>query len=160
MVDAQPSGQDNARIHVALRYEALDTLALHKLVTVPEAGAISTFVGITRNTFQGKMVARLEYEAYETMAVKKMRAIAATCLERWDLERCAIEHRLGSVPVSEASVAIYISSAHRRAGLDAVAFAIDELKATVPVFKREVYVDGQAEWKRNCSGCARPHPTH
>lgn len=114
------------------------------------AGAVSTFVGTTRGTFDGKVVVRLEYEAYEEMALKQLAALCHTVRAKHpDVLHMAVHHRLGVVAVGEASVVIAVSSAHRREAIEACHFAIDELKATVPIWKREVYADGST-WKANC----------
>lgn len=113
------------------------------------AGANSAFVGTTRDTFEGKKVARLEYEAYVPMAEKELQKLCERVRERWDVEKIAIFHRTGVVPLGEASVVIAISSAHRKESLEAVHFAIDDLKATVPIWKKEVYTDGSNSWKEN-----------
>lgn len=118
-------------------------------VTSPHAGAISVFVGTTRDHHEGKGVVRLEYEAYVTMAEKELRAICRQVRDKWQVDNICIRHRLGLVPVTEASVIIAISSAHRKAALEAVTYTIDTLKATVPIWKKEVYDDGSATWKEN-----------
>ena len=121
------------------------------------AGAISTFVGTTRDHFKGRRVVRLEYEGYMPMAIKEMRKIAAQVRARWAVECVAMVHRLGLVPVGESSVIIAVSSAHRLEAVLATHFAIDTLKATVPIWKKEVYADGDGDavWKENCEGCVR-----
>jgi molybdopterin synthase catalytic subunit len=118
------------------------------LVSSPSAGAISTFIGTTRDSFNGKRVERLEYEAYESMALKVFAAIATECRKRWDLLHIAFYHRLGVVPVQECSVYLAISSVHRRDSLLAVHWAIDQIKAKAPIWKKEVYSDGSV-WKQN-----------
>eukprot|EP00013_Stygamoeba_regulata_P016977 CAMPEP_0177671884 /NCGR_PEP_ID=MMETSP0447-20121125/24994_1 /TAXON_ID=0 /ORGANISM="Stygamoeba regulata, Strain BSH-02190019" /LENGTH=206 /DNA_ID=CAMNT_0019179411 /DNA_START=669 /DNA_END=1289 /DNA_ORIENTATION=+ len=118
-------------------------------------GAVSCFIGTTRDSFHGKKVLRLEYEAYEPMALKEMRNLALLMREKWpQIGRVAIAHRVGIVPVGESSVVIAVSSVHRKDSLEAVQWCIDELKATVPVWKKEIYEDGSA-WKANaeCVGC-------
>lgn len=112
------------------------------------AGAISTFAGTTRDTFQGRKVMELRYEAYKPMALLEMKKICESARNRWSLIRVAIAHRLGIVPIGEESVFIAVSSAHRKDALDACQFLIDELKATVPIWKKEVYSTGEA-WKEN-----------
>ena len=93
---------------------------------------------------------RLEYECYEEMALKEMRKICMEIRTRWPVERISITHRLGLCPVCEASVAIAVSSAHRAEALEAVAYAINTLKAKVPIWKKEVYAgDAQPAWKEN-----------
>lgn len=126
----------------------LDITKYTGLVADPGAGAISTFSGVTRNNFQGKAVVKLEYEAYVPMAVKKLAELAKLVRERWTVTKVAIAHRTGTVLVGEPSVIIAVSSAHRRESLEAVHWLIDELKATVPIWKKEFFEDGST-WKEN-----------
>uniref|UniRef100_A0A1B0CXZ7 Molybdopterin synthase catalytic subunit n=1 Tax=Lutzomyia longipalpis TaxID=7200 RepID=A0A1B0CXZ7_LUTLO len=115
------------------------------LVAHESCGAISLFVGTTRDNFEDKKVISLEYEAYEPMALKTMKKICQEIRSRWpDVKNIAIHHRLGEVPVKEASVVIAISSPHRKDGIDATAFAIEELKKQVPIWKKEQYSEAQA----------------
>lgn len=118
------------------------------MVADPKAGAISTFIGVTRNNFQGKDVLTLEYEAYVPMALQVLLDICKQLQNKWDVTKVAVAHRTGVVAVGESSVIIVVSSPHRRASLDAVSWAIDELKAVVPIWKKEVYTDGST-WKEN-----------
>ena len=110
-----------------------------------DAGAVATFVGTTRARSRGREVVRLEYEAYEGMAESEMARIAAELRERHDLIAVAIHHRVGRVEIGETSVVIAISAAHRAPALDACREAIDTLKQTVPLWKKELYVGGE-EW--------------
>eukprot|EP01117_Protostelium_nocturnum_P014598 TRINITY_DN5567_c0_g1_i1.p1 TRINITY_DN5567_c0_g1~~TRINITY_DN5567_c0_g1_i1.p1 ORF type:complete len:175 (+),score=67.54 TRINITY_DN5567_c0_g1_i1:744-1268(+) len=133
-----------------------DVLSLEKAIEFcgdPGAGAISSFSGTTRNNFNGKNVLKLKYKAYEPMAKKEMRKIADEVKRRWDVIKVAIVHRIGVVPIGESSVIIVVSSAHRRESLEAVSFAIDELKAKVPVWKKEYYDDSKTTWKENSECC-------
>jgi len=114
-------------------------------VASDDAGAIATFVGTTRSRSRGRDVVRLEYEAYEGMAEAEMARLAATLKERHDLIEVAIHHRVGPVEIGETSVVIAVSAAHRAAALAACAEAIDTLKQTVPLWKKELYVGGE-EW--------------
>lgn len=128
---------------------ALDPEALRSAVADPASGAIATFVGVTRNSFAGKAVEHLEYEAYAPMAEQEMERIGMEIAARWPMVTgIAIAHRTGRVEVGEASVAIAISAPHRREALAACAQAIDRLKATLPVWKKEVFADG-SEWREN-----------
>ena len=113
-----------------------------------KAGATSLFVGTTRDNFEGKVVKRLEYEAYESMAVKEIEKVIVQAREKWNLFHIAVHHRTGIVPVRETSIAIAVSSAHRKESLEAVRFLIDTIKATVPIWKKEIYSDG-TRWKEN-----------
>jgi molybdopterin synthase catalytic subunit len=113
-------------------------------VASDDAGAIATFVGTTRASSRGREVVRLEYEAYEGMAEAEMERIATELEKRHELIGVAIHHRVGPVEVGETSVVIAVSAAHRAAALAACAEAIDTLKQTVPLWKKELYVGGEA----------------
>ena len=114
-------------------------------VSSAAAGAIATFVGTTRSHSRGREVVQLEYEAYEGMAEAEMERIASELRERYDLLDVAIHHRIGVVAVGEMSVVIAVSSAHRTDALAACRDAIDTLKVSVPLWKKEVYMGGE-EW--------------
>jgi len=114
-------------------------------VRTDAAGAIATFSGTTRASSRGRSVVRLEYEAYEGMAEAVMAEIAEALAARHDLCAVAIHHRIGPVSVGETSVVIAVSAPHRRSALTACHEAIDELKERVPLWKKEIYDDGQ-EW--------------
>ncbi|XP_068693112.1 molybdopterin synthase catalytic subunit-like isoform X2 [Montipora capricornis] len=120
-----------------------------EIVGSPSAGAVSIFVGTTRDNFEGKTVVRLEYEAYVPMARSEMRKICKQVREKWDVIKIAIFHRIGVVPIGEASVIVAVSSAHRKNSLEATHYCIDTLKATVPIWKKEVYEQGEPNWKEN-----------
>ncbi|PRW32679.1 Molybdopterin synthase catalytic subunit [Chlorella sorokiniana] len=126
----------------------LSTDALLAAVADDGAGAIATFTGVTRNSFQGKPTEKLEYEAYVLMAAKKLLELCREACARWKLCKVAIAHRTGTVLVGEASVVIACSSAHRADALEACHWAIDELKATVPIWKKEFFQGGEV-WKEN-----------
>eukprot|EP00884_Botryococcus_braunii_P005994 jgi/Botrbrau1/15396/Bobra.43_2s0024.1 len=114
----------------------------------PSCGAIVTFTGVTRDCFQGKRTLKLEYEAYIPMAEKKLKEICLKAAKDWDLRKIALAHRIGEVLVGEPSVIIAVSSAHRKDALEACHWAIDELKATVPIWKKEFFEGGEV-WKEN-----------
>ena len=114
-------------------------------VVDPEAGAIATFLGTVRAQSRGRDVIALEYEAYEEMAEEVMAGIAEELQIRYDLCKVAMAHRLGRVEVGETSVAIGVSAPHRQDALAACADAIEALKARVPLWKKELYTDGE-EW--------------
>ncbi|KAG8228432.1 hypothetical protein J437_LFUL003909 [Ladona fulva] len=122
---------------------------ISELVTKSTCGAVSFFVGTTREYFEDKKVIHLEYEAYEAMALKAIKGICEQIRNKWKVENIAIFHRIGVVPVKEASVIIAVSSVHRTDSLQAVQYAIDSLKAGVPIWKKEVYEIASAEWKEN-----------
>nr|XP_020735998.1 molybdopterin synthase catalytic subunit isoform X1 [Odocoileus virginianus texanus] len=129
--------------------EKLSVDEASQLVISPLCGAISLFVGTTRNNFEGKKVISLEYEAYLPMAENEIRKICSDIRQKWPVKHIAVFHRLGLVPVTEASVIIAVSSAHRAASLEAVSYAIDALKARVPIWKKEIYEESSSSWKRN-----------
>jgi molybdopterin synthase catalytic subunit len=114
-------------------------------VASDDAGAIATFIGTTRAHSRGRDVVQLEYEAYEGMAEAEMERIAADLVERHNLIAVAIHHRVGVVGIGGTSVVIAVSSAHRASALAACAEAIDTLKGSVPLWKKEIYVGGE-EW--------------
>ncbi|KAG2493258.1 hypothetical protein HYH03_008396 [Edaphochlamys debaryana] len=142
------SAEGGGRVFVEVTGEDLDINKYVELVADPGAGAISTFSGVTRNNFQGNSVVKLDYEAYVPMAVKKLQELAHQMQSKWSVCKVAIAHRTGTVLVGEPSVIIAVSSAHRRESLEAVHWAIDELKATVPIWKKEYFEDGST-WKEN-----------
>ena len=110
-----------------------------------DAGAVATFVGTVRRHSHGREVVRLEYEAFEEMAEPMLLQLAASLTEKHGLSEVAIHHRVGPVDIGEASVVIAVSAPHRAAALDACREAIDTLKETIPLWKKEIYADGE-EW--------------
>jgi molybdopterin converting factor subunit 1 len=138
---------------VKIGREPVDIEALERAVADPSAGATVTFAGTTRNGNAGRRVLRLEYEAYEPMALSEMRKLAHEAGERFKIVRIAIQHRIGFVDIGETSVAIAVSAAHRAEAFDACRFAIDRLKEVVPVWKKE-YFEGGEVW----IGCQTSHP--
>jgi molybdopterin synthase catalytic subunit len=125
--------------------EPLSLEEVAREVARDDAGAIATFVGTTRAHSRGRAVIRLEYEAYEGMAEAEMERIASALRDRHDVLDVAIHHRVGPVEIGETSVVIAVSAAHRAAAFDACREAIDTLKQTVPLWKKELYVGGE-EW--------------
>ncbi len=121
----------------------LDVTALHELVLRPAAGAVSVFSGVVRDTNRGRQVDYLEYDAYPAMATKVMRQIAEEVRARWEVCAVAMHHRRGRLAIGEASVLIAVSSPHRKDGIEACHYAIDRLKQIVPIWKKEVWADGE-----------------
>ena len=132
-------------------HEAIDLHELVRFVSDPEAGAIATFIGTTRNSNEGRKVVALEYEAYPEMAEKELARIGTDAGKTWQISRMAIVHRLGPVQITEASVMIAVSSPHREAAFAACRFAIEEIKKTVPIWKKEVFEGGEV-WIGTQSG--------
>ena len=125
--------------------EPIDRSALVRLVRAPEDGAIVTFDGFVRNQFHNRPTLYLDYEAYESMALAKMREIGVHLHEKFAIHRVAMVHRLGRLEIGETSVFIAVSAPHRAAAFDACRLAIDTLKRTVPIWKKEYFEDG-AVW--------------
>ena len=131
-----------------LQRDVIDPMELHQHVSHAGAGAVLIFVGETRNHFEGRAVLRLEYEAYEEMALSEFALIVSEMKERWPDVRCAMVHRLGVVPVGEASVVVAVSAGHRENAYLASRFGIDSLKSRVPIWKKEIFANGE-QWKAN-----------
>lgn len=129
----------------ALTREAFDAQALIAAAKRPEDGAVVVFDGIVRDNSRGRRTLHLDYEAYEEMAAKQMRALAAEARSRFGVRQVTIVHRLGRLQIGETSVLIVVSSAHRAQAFDACRWVIDTLKTTVPIWKKETFADG-AVW--------------
>lgn len=114
-------------------------------VETPAAGAVVTFVGLVRDNHAGRAVVALEYEAYPEMAEAELRALSLAVAAEYDLHGIAIRHRVGKLAVGETSVVIAVAAAHRGAAFAACAEALERLKRTVPIWKKEYYADG-ATW--------------
>ena len=132
-----------SRILCKITEQSINMQELADFVADPAAGAMATFVGMTRNTNDGRQVVRLEYECYPGMAEKMMMKIAEEALSRWPIVKVAMIHRIGRVDIGEASVAIAVSSGHRHAAFEACHSAINQLKETVPIWKKELYEGGE-----------------
>jgi molybdopterin synthase catalytic subunit len=122
----------------------------------PSDGALCTFLGVVRNENQGRPVLHLEYEAYEEMALPLMEEIAAETRRLYPVTDVRLVHRLGRLEIGEASVAVAVSSPHRAEAFAACRFAIDSLKAKVPIWKKEFYADGSAWLDRPGEGVGGP----
>jgi molybdopterin converting factor subunit 1 len=133
------SGGEHERVHVRISDGPLSLESLAGLVSRPEAGAIVTFQGTTRD------VSRLEYEAYREMAEERIAEILRECVEHHGLAAAAAEHRIGSVPLGESSVIVSVSAPHREEAFSGAREAIDRIKAESPIWKREVQSSGDGE---------------
>lgn len=131
-----------------LQREPLDPRPLRAAVGDPAHGAILVFEGVTRNHFEGRPVTHLEYEAYAEMALLEMERIAADAIVRWPTVKVAIAHRTGPVGLGETSLIIAVGAPHRPEGYEANRFVLEAIKKRLPVWKKEIYNDGQ-EWKAN-----------
>lgn len=126
--------------------DPLSAEILADAVTVPEAGGVVVFLGVVRDNNAGRRVVALEYEAHVPMAEAKMKEIGEAVCRRWPgVKQVAMAHRLGRLVIGEASVIIAVSAAHRHDAFEAAHFAIDRLKETVPIWKREIF-EGGAVW--------------
>jgi molybdopterin synthase catalytic subunit len=108
-----------------------------------QSGGIDVFIGTVRDATKGKRVVRLEFEAYEKMAIGEMQKIADEVVKRWPVHKILIHHRTGVLEVGEVPVVIAVSAAHRAAAFEACRYTIDTLKHTVPIWKKEVFEDGE-----------------
>jgi len=124
--------------------EPLDPQRLANLVRRDESGALALFYGVVRNNSRGRRVLYLEYDAYPSMAVKKMRQVAGEVRSRWDITDMAIHHRIGRLEVGETSLLVAVSAAHRREAFEACHYAVDRIKEIVPVWKKEVWEGGES----------------
>ncbi len=112
-------------------------------VSSPACGGIDVFIGTVRDATKGKPVLRLEFEAYESMALREMQKIAEQTFEHWPVQSIAMHHRTGVLDVGDVAVVIAVGAAHRAAAFEACRYAIDTLKLTVPIWKKEVFEDGE-----------------
>jgi molybdopterin synthase catalytic subunit len=126
--------------------ERIDPAALLEECATDEDGAALLFVGVVRNHNEGRAVGHLTYDAYEEMAARVLEAIVGEAEARWGIGRVAVVHRIGRLEIGEASVAIAVAAPHRGEAYEASRYIIEELKKRVPIWKREGYVDGEAEW--------------
>lgn len=131
---------------IRLTEEQIDHATLVEQAQSPAAGAVLLFLGCTRQHTAGRETIELRYEAYLAMAEKELRGLETEARQRWGLAECLIVHRLGQVPLGEASVAIVVASPHRRAAFEAGEWLIDTLKERVPIWKEEHWADGTSEW--------------
>jgi molybdopterin synthase catalytic subunit len=138
-----------------LTREAIDTQSLEKELQQGEDGAVVVFEGVVRNHSGNKATLFLEYEAYEAMALRKMREICAALRAKFAVDRIGMIHRLGRLEIGETSVAIVVTSEHRRPAFEACREAIDELKRRVPIWKKEYFADG-AVWVEGENAGGRP----
>jgi molybdopterin converting factor subunit 1 len=125
-----------------LTRDPIPTASLADALKAPEDGAVAVFEGIVRNHLGGRRTLYLEYEAYESMAVRKMTEIGCEARAKFAVDRIGIVHRLGRIEIGETSVTIVVTAAHRGPAFDACRFLIDRLKQVVPIWKKEFFEDG------------------
>ena len=129
---------------IALREDSLDAAAIAARIKTDADGGVVIFEGVVRAQSRGKGVRALVYEAYGSMAQRQLEQLAEEARRRWPINEVAIVHRVGTLEVGETSVVIAVSSGHRAEAFDACRWLIDELKRTVPIWKKEIYTEGEA----------------
>ena len=123
----------------------IDTQKIIDTASSQNAGAVNVFIGTVRNNAKGRKVIRLEYEAYESMAVAEIQKILNDASQRWELLGWAFSHRVGVLAPGESAVVVAVSTSHRKESLEATEFIMNELKLKVPIWKKEVFENGE-EW--------------
>jgi MoaE-MoaD fusion protein len=136
-------GESDPNPLVVITRDPIDAQKVARQLLRGEDGAICVFEGVVRNNSKGKRTLYLVYEGYETMAQKKLEEIGHFVRQAWEIDRIALIHRLGHMDIGETSVAVIVTSAHRRAAFDACHYAIDKLKKVVPIWKKEFFEDGE-----------------
>ncbi len=129
----------------AITRDRLEPQPLIESVRRDESGAVALFYGVVRNENLGRAVRYLEYDAYEEMALKKMCQVGEEVRERFPISEVGILHRIGRLEIGETSLLVAVSSPHRKEAFDACHYAVDRVKQTVPIWKKEVWDDG-SEW--------------
>ena len=130
-------------IDIQIKDTPLSVQECSDLVVSEASGGTTVFVGTVRNSTKGKAVLRLEFEAYKPMAISEMRKIAEQAQEKWKAEKVVIHHRVGVLAIKEIAVIIAVSTPHRKAAFEACEYCIDTLKETVPIWKKEIFEDGE-----------------
>jgi len=129
--------------HYQITRIPIDAQAVARQMLRTADGAICVFEGVVRDHSKGKRTLYLEYEGYESMALKKLQEIGIFVRQAWEIGTIAIIHRLGHLEIGETSVAVIVTSSHRRAAFDACHYAIDKLKKVVPIWKKEFFEDSE-----------------
>ena len=137
------SENENKNIDLLISDKPLNSNACYSFVQNEQSGGIVTFIGTVRNHTKDRKVIKLEFEAFESMAISEMKKIAIQALGKFDIQKIAIHHRTGSLAIGEIAVIIAIGSAHRKAAFAACEYAIDTLKETVPIWKKEYFEGGE-----------------
>jgi molybdopterin synthase catalytic subunit len=130
---------------IEITHNPINVPAIIKAAESDDAGGLNVFIGTVRSMTSGKRVVRLEYEAYEPMAKKEIEKIVESAKKKWGIKSWAVSHRVGTLAIGEVAVVVAISTAHRKESFEACQFIIDSLKQTVPIWKKEIFEDGQ-EW--------------
>jgi len=128
---------------IELTEKQIDVLHVIQQAEAPEAGGVDVFIGMVRNATNGKEVEALEFEAYEKMAVSELEKIIQRAKEKWPVLKVAVSHAIGKRKIGELAVVIAVSAAHRDAAFHACRYVIDTLKETVPIWKKEIFENGE-----------------
>jgi molybdopterin synthase catalytic subunit len=144
MIAAPPTIHPNDRF--AITFAPLSLEGAYQLADDPANGAIVLMSGMVRNQTDGKPVVALEYQAYEPMVLEVFKQIAAEIRQTWDVTRVVIHHRTGKLQVGEISVLVAVGCPHRSEAFAACQYAIDTLKHTAPIWKKEIWQDGSSSW--------------
>ncbi|MQF69939.1 molybdenum cofactor biosynthesis protein MoaE [SAR202 cluster bacterium AD-804-J14_MRT_500m] len=129
---------------IQITQSMLDPISVTESVRNDANGAVVTFVGTTRRTSEGKQVLYLEYEGYEAMATKKLEQICQDIKTQWPMLDLSIMHRLGRLEIEDISLVVAVASPHRKEAFDACSHVVDRIKEIVPIWKKEVFEDGEA----------------
>jgi len=130
-------------IDIKILNEPLDTTGCIGNATDAACGGTATFIGVVRDRTDGRRVVRLEYECYESMALKELAKIAEHAVRSWEINHVVIHHRVGVLHIGDIAVIIAVGAAHRAAAFDACRYTIDTLKMTVPIWKKEIFENGE-----------------
>ena len=130
---------------VHIQESPLDPESIREVAKGPKSGAVVLFEGCARDSHEGKVVAELSYEAYVPMALSQLQSLRENAIAKFSLNACFIHHRLGVVPISETAIVVVCASAHRTESLRAIAWLLDKIKKSVPIWKRELYLGEQDE---------------
>jgi molybdopterin synthase catalytic subunit len=144
--DTTPAAADALPAPFAISTHPLDPAPLARLVQSSSDGAVVTFAGVVRNNFAGRATAYLTYEAYSEMAVPVLAQIATEAQEHWEIGRVAVHHRIGRLEIGETAVLVVVAAPHRQVAFAAAAYVMDRIKQIAPIWKREHWADGAAEW--------------
>lgn len=131
---------------VVLTRDPLNAFALCEGLAAPEDGALAVFLGIVRDHADGRAVRSLEYHAYEEMARAQLQAIGGALEERWQAKHWLLAHRLGPLAIGEVSMVVAVATPHREEAFAACRWAVEEIKARVPIWKKEYFTDGSSHW--------------
>ena len=138
-----PIKKSTLNIDIKISAEPLQIQQCIEWVMSSQCGGINVFIGTVRDQTKGKKVIRLEFEAYESMAVSEMNKIAEEVFKKWPVQKILIHHRVGVLQIGEVPVIIVVAAAHRDAAFNACRYTIDTLKQTVPIWKKEIFEDGE-----------------